>query len=198
MSSLPESQNTKTFSRCRVGGWIVAWPFPLAVLLLWYLAALHEWVPPQILPSPQAVGLTLWELMKTGELVANLYIGMIRVFSGFAVGMTIGLALGTGMGLSPRFKDYVFPLFKAVSHVPVIAWIPLLMLLVGIDETLMLVVIANATLVPAARGTNSSLATAPGVEISTISDLKGRKVSVLKGTAFQRPFDKLLANGQAG
>ena len=168
------------------------------MLLLWYLAALHEWVPPQILPSPQAVGLTLWELMKTGELVANLYIGMIRVFSGFAVGMTIGLALGTGMGLSPRFKDYVFPLFKAVSHVPVIAWIPLLMLLVGIDETLMLVVIANATLVPAARGTNSYLATAPGVEISTISDLKGRKVSVLKGAAFQRPFDKLLANGQAG
>ena len=49
-------------------------------------------------------------------------------------------------------------------------------------------------LMPAARGTNSYLATAPGVEISTISDLKGRRVSVLKGTAFQRPFDKLLAS----
>ena len=165
MSSLPESQNTKTFSRCRVGGWIVAWPFPLAVLLLWYLAALHEWVPPQILPSPQAVGLTLWELMKTGELVTNLFISMIRVFSGFAIGMTIGLALGTSMGLSPRFKDYVFPLFKAVSYVPVIAWIPLLMLLVGIDETLKFVVIAKATLVPITLNTYQGIKGVPNIYI---------------------------------
>lgn len=43
------------------------------------------------------------------------------------------------------------------------------------------------------RGTNSYLATAPGVDIRTVADLKGRKVSVLKGTAYQRPFDNLLA-----
>ncbi len=43
------------------------------------------------------------------------------------------------------------------------------------------------------RGSNSYLAVAPGSDIKTFADLKGRKVSVLKGTAYQRPFDALLA-----
>lgn len=44
------------------------------------------------------------------------------------------------------------------------------------------------------RGSNSYLAIAPGSDIKTVADLKGRKVSVLKGTAYQRPFDALLAD----
>ena len=44
------------------------------------------------------------------------------------------------------------------------------------------------------RGSNSYLAVPPGSDIKTIADLKGRKVSVLKGTAYQRPFDALLAD----
>lgn len=43
------------------------------------------------------------------------------------------------------------------------------------------------------RGTDSYLATAPGSAIRTVADLKDKKVSVLKGTAYQRPFDNLLA-----
>eukprot|EP01036_Dinobryon_divergens_P009770 gene9770-13072_t len=43
------------------------------------------------------------------------------------------------------------------------------------------------------RGSNSYLATAPGVNIKTVADLKGKKVTVLKGTAYQRTFDNLLA-----
>lgn len=43
------------------------------------------------------------------------------------------------------------------------------------------------------RGSNSYLATAPGVDIKNLADLKGKKISVLKGTAYQRPFDNLLA-----
>lgn len=49
-------------------------------------------------------------------------------------------------------------------------------------------------LVPTGRGTNSYLATAPGADIKSVLDLKGRKVSVLKGTAYQRPFYNLLAS----
>lgn len=43
------------------------------------------------------------------------------------------------------------------------------------------------------RGSHSYLAVAPGSTIRSIADLKGRKVAVLKGTAYQRPLDQLLA-----
>jgi len=51
---------------------------------------------------------------------------------------------------------------------------------------------------PTGRGSNSYLATAPGVKITSVAELKGRKVSVLKGTAYQRPFDNLLASAGLG
>lgn len=47
-------------------------------------------------------------------------------------------------------------------------------------------------LLPTGRGSNSYLATAPGSNIRSVADLKGKRVSVLKGTAYQRPFDNLL------
>lgn len=53
-------------------------------------------------------------------------------------------------------------------------------------------------LFPSGRDSNSYLATAPGVEIKTWADLKGKKVAVLKGTAYQRPFDNLLASAGLG
>jgi len=44
------------------------------------------------------------------------------------------------------------------------------------------------------RESASYLAVASGVTVKSFADLKGRKVAVLKGTAYQRPFDALLAN----
>jgi len=47
-------------------------------------------------------------------------------------------------------------------------------------------------IVATGRGSNSYLAAAPGSGVRSFADLKGRKVAVLKGTAYQRPFDRLL------
>ena len=123
-----------------LGNTLLAWPVPLVLLALWYLAARYEWVPPQVLPAPDAVLQTLDELYRSGELWSNLQVSALRVLGGFAVGLFGGLALGAAMGLSPRFRDYVYPTFKAFSQVPVLGWLPLLMLLVGIDEALKLAV----------------------------------------------------------
>lgn len=49
-------------------------------------------------------------------------------------------------------------------------------------------------IVTTTRFSNSYLAAAPGSGIQSFADLKGRKVAVLKGTAYQRPFDQLLAD----
>ncbi len=42
------------------------------------------------------------------------------------------------------------------------------------------------------RGANSYLATALGSNIQSFKDLKGKRVAVLRGTAYQLPFDRLL------
>jgi len=141
--------------------WLLAWPVPLTLLLVWYVASRYEWIPPQVLPSPEAVARTLADLWQSGELQANLAISALRVAGGFAVGLAGGLALGAAMGLSPTFRDYVYPTFKAFSQVPVLGWLPLLMLLVGIDEALKIILIAKAALVPIALNTYKGIGNVP-------------------------------------
>ncbi|KWR81294.1 ABC transporter permease [Cupriavidus sp. IDO] len=141
--------------------WLLAWPVPLTLLLVWYVASRHEWIPPQVLPSPEAVARTLADLWQSGELQANLTISALRVAGGFAVGLAGGIALGAAMGLSPTFRDYVYPTFKAFSQVPVLGWLPLLMLLVGIDEALKIILIAKAALVPIALNTYKGIGNVP-------------------------------------
>jgi sulfonate transport system permease protein len=126
---------------------------PLLLLGLWTLSSHYQWIALQVLPPPAQVWDTLLELTRSGELLANLQISALRVLYGFAIGASVGLALGVGLGLSPSFNAYVFPLFKAISQVPVIGWLPLLMLLVGIDEALKFLLIAKAALVPVAVNT---------------------------------------------
>ena len=140
---------------------LLAWPVPLAVLLLWWIAARFEWIAPQVLPSPEAVALTLRDSLVSGELWAHLQISLLRVLAGFGAGLVGGLLLGVAMGLSPTFKDCVYPLFKAFSQVPVLGWLPLLMLLVGIDEALKIILIGKAALVPIALNTYKGIQSVP-------------------------------------
>lgn len=128
--------------------WLWAWAVPLALLATWQLASTRGWVPDQVLPAPHTVLNTFSDLLGSGELWAHLNISLVRVFAGFSIGLFGGLMLGIAMGLSPLLRDYVYPLFKAFSQVPTIGWLPFLMLLVGIDESLKYLLIAKATLVP--------------------------------------------------
>jgi len=157
---------------------LLSWPFPLALLALWALAARYEWIAPQVLPAPQVVAHTFADLARSGELFDHLKISLIRVFAGFALGCAAGLTLGVAMGLSRVFKDYVYPLFRAVSQVPVLGWLPLLMLLLGIDETLKVVLIAKAALVPIAMNTYKGLENVPAqyVEVAQVFGLSRRQL----------------------
>jgi sulfonate transport system permease protein len=126
---------------------------PVALLLVWRVACKHEWVPPQLLPAPDMVRDTLVDEVRTGDLWANVRVSVERVLVGFTVGSAAGLVLGAAMGLSRRLEEYVYPLFNALSQVPVLAWVPLAMLFLGIGESLKFVFIAFAAFLPVAVNT---------------------------------------------
>lgn len=147
--------------RAAVGDRALALLLPLALLALWALAAERVWIAPQVLPPPAAVWAALQEAVASGELWPNLLVSLQRVAGGFALGLAGGLLLGVVMGLSPTTKDYLYPLFKAFSQVPVLGWLPLLMLLVGIDEALKIILISKAALVPVALNTLKGIESVP-------------------------------------
>jgi sulfonate transport system permease protein len=151
-------------------GRLLALLVPALIGLLWWHSAEREWIAPQVLPHPVDVGRALQEAFVSGALWDNLRISAWRALGGFAVGAGLGLMLGVAMGLSPTAKDYLYPLFKAFAQVPVIGWLPLLMLLVGIDEALKIILVAKAAAVPVAINTLKGIEGVPSrwVEVARV------------------------------
>lgn len=139
----------------------VGWLFPLALLALWRTVSAHEWVAPQILPAPGLVAQTLAEQLQSGELLTHVAISLERIALGFALGALGGVLVGVAMGLSHEVEDYLGPLFKGLSQVPVLGFIPLAMMVFGIGEALKIVIIAQASLVPVALSTLKGIRSVP-------------------------------------
>lgn len=123
---------------------------PALIFVLWLTAVQRHWLPEQILPAPSLVWESLVEVVKSGELLGHVKASASRVAWSLLIGGSIGLLLGFAMGLSSSVRAYLFPTFDVISQFPVLGWIPLLIIFVGIDEGLKITAISLAVVVPIA------------------------------------------------
>ena len=155
----------------------ISFIIPTALILLWISASHYRWIPPQILPAPSIVFATLGELFADGTIYEHTLISFSRVLLGVLIGGGIGLLLGFSMGLSRHINDIVGPTFRALALVPKLGWIPLLILLVGLDEALKITSIAIGAAVPVALNTLQSIRNIPNryLETAQVLGLSGYK-----------------------
>jgi sulfonate transport system permease protein len=107
---------------------------PILVLVAWQWAVSKELFSELLLIPPVTLLNTLVDLARTGDLTINIIASIKRVAVGFLIGGSIGLIFGVVMGLSPFMDRLIGPLVKACKHVPLFAWMPLIILLFGIGE----------------------------------------------------------------
>ncbi|WP_248360013.1 ABC transporter permease [Anaeromyxobacter oryzae] len=153
---------------------------PAMLLGLWQLSADREWVSTLVLPPPAVVLETFRGLWADGTILANLHVSAVRVAKGFAIGTASGLLVGGTLGLSTTFRAYVRPTFMSMYQVNVLAWIPLLILVFGIDEPLKTAVITWSTALPVTINTMQGIAGIPckWFELARVSQLgRGEVVS---------------------
>ena len=131
--------------------WLRHWRglvLPLAVLVLLEALVRLDWIPAHQLPAPSQVGQTLWWLAAGGELWGHIGVSLARVAAGFAIGAALAVLIGAWVGLSRRAESYLEPTFQALRAIPSLAWVPLLLLWLGIDETPKVVLIALGAFFP--------------------------------------------------
>jgi sulfonate transport system permease protein len=121
---------------------------PLVILIVWWLATRNDAHPSPILPTPEKVYASLLSLLNEGKIAANLQQSLAKVVKGFLVGIVAGFILGTLMGLSRTVEKLFGPLFNAVRQVPILGWIPLLILWFGQTELAKVIFIALGALYP--------------------------------------------------
>lgn len=167
-----------------LSGRALGWLLPLLLLAAWTLSSTRGWVAPQILPPPGRVAATLVEKLSSGELLTNLSISLLRVFVGFAIGGVLGGVLGVAMGLSRTVEEYLYPSFKAVSQVPVLAFLPLAMLLLGIGEPLKFAIIAQASVLPVALNVLSGIRAVPPAYVEVARAFEFTRPQLLRRVIF--------------
>jgi len=126
---------------------------PVALLGLWQLACLSGLFPPQVLVPPSEVARTLASLAASGELERHVGESMFRLAVGFLIGAAAGLAFGATIALSRLAEAALSPLFFALWQVPVIAFVPMLVIFLGIDEPFKIAVVVLASFFPVALAT---------------------------------------------
>jgi sulfonate transport system permease protein len=131
---------------------------PAAILVAWQLAASAGIYSAAQLPPPGEVLSALGELLQRGELWHHLAISTQRVLIGFAAGSALGLALGGLVGLSRAASAVVSPTVQAIRAVPSLAWVPLLLLWLGIGETPKIVLVAIGAFFPVYTTVSAALA----------------------------------------
>lgn len=118
----------------RVGQLGLGLLLPLALLGTWDVAVRTGAVSSSVLPGPGAVWTAMGDLAADGTLERNTAISVQRVLLGFALGSLLAVAIGLLTGLSRLADALVSPTLAAVRAVPSLAWVPLLILWVGISE----------------------------------------------------------------
>ncbi len=143
------------------GGIALPLVFPGLLLLLWWMASMWAWIPENILPRPITVVHTFGDLLSGGDLATNLGASLRRVAEGSALGVTLGLALGVALGFSPLVESWIGPSFRMIAQIPSIALIPLLMMVLGIDDRLKLFIMVKACVIPLAFTTADGIRNIP-------------------------------------
>lgn len=146
---------------------------PIVILVAWYCYTTFTDVPNSLLPKIQKVIETFNEMVSSGQLQEDLSVSIIRVIKGFLVSGLLGIVLGALMGMSKKLNSLLLPTITTIRQIPVIAWIPLIILWVGIGEASKVVIIVIAATFPVLVNTLSGFASTPSgyVEVAKLYKL---------------------------
>ena len=79
-------------------------------------AVVKEWLN----PNP-VYGLSIY----TPEYYQHIGVSIWRVTQAFLLATVLGVSVGLLLGWSKQFKEYVFPVFETLRPIPILAWVPL-------------------------------------------------------------------------
>lgn len=105
------------------------------LLLVWTVVSATELADPMFLPGPDSVLGALAEQAANGELWADIGVSSFRILMGFAIATVMAVPIGTLMGVSAPAEAALEPLMDFIRYMPVVAFVPLTIVWVGIDES---------------------------------------------------------------
>jgi ABC-type nitrate/sulfonate/bicarbonate transport system permease component len=149
-SSLQGSEvTTMALTVYRIATWLKS-PRPylmligFAFVLAFWMLSVEVWKLPRFvdMPGPTEVftewfsedpyyGLSIY----TPEYYKHIGISLRRIAFAFFLATGLGVPLGLFLGWSKTFREFIFPLFEVLRPIPVLAWVPLAIIIFSGSET---------------------------------------------------------------
>ena len=120
------------------GGVIFSFVF---VLFIWILLTFLHLVESTFLPTPWQVAGAFFDNLSTKLYWEHIGISVYRVFMGFFWACMIGIPLGILAGTFRIAESLIIPMTEFIRYMPAAAFIPLIMVWVGIGESAKILVI---------------------------------------------------------
>lgn len=120
---------------------IVSLIIPFVLIVLWQIAANGGKINIQLFPSPLKIWQAFIKSVENGKLQANIIISLKRVLVGYLYGAVSGIVVGVFLGLFKKAYRLCSFLLEVLRPIPIIAWVPVLIMLLGIGEISKIIVI---------------------------------------------------------
>jgi ABC-type nitrate/sulfonate/bicarbonate transport system permease component len=146
-----------------------------------------------ITPPPQEILTTLAEGVSDGTLLSAIAASLARVLTGYVLGCTAAIALGVLMGWFRTFEYLVDPIVEAVRPIPPLAYIPLVIIWVGIDERSRILVIFLAAFLTCIVNTITGIKQVPRVFVEAAQTLGAGQVRLFLTIAIPSALPYIFA-----
>ncbi|MGQ4273881.1 ABC transporter permease [Terrihabitans sp. B22-R8] len=148
LAGSPLQSVSARFGRLIRGRSFIGLILPLGILVLWQVATSFQWIAPVFLPTPLATVKAFWTMLTVQDLKKDFLESIFIVGQAFIYGSVAAVGLGIAAGLSRRVEQFFGPTFDTIRHIPGIAWLPLIVLWLGIGAPAKVLVIAKSVFFP--------------------------------------------------
>jgi len=154
------------------------------LLALWFAATNLGWIKPLFLPSPQAVFQQFYEYL-TGQandkpLWQHFSASLLRVTVAFWLAFMIAVPLGIAMGMSRIARGIFDPPIEFYRPLPPLAYLPLIIIWFGIDETPKILLIFLSCFAPLALAARSGMRSAAQEQINAAYSMGASYFQVIR------------------
>ena len=140
------------------------------LLVVWQLSALYAVKTPTW--PPVTLVLQAWlENLMDGTLIGHLLATLWRQMLGYALAAVLGIAMGLAMGYFRPLYNLFEPLVEVLRPIPGPAYLPILVLFVGIGHEMKVVLILLASFFPILLNTYSGVRAIDRVQFDTARTL---------------------------
>jgi taurine transport system permease protein len=143
----------------------------VTLLALWWIATHFGWIKPLFLPSPEMTLRALNDAIHghtEGQtlLLDHVLASLMRVFAAFFLAVVTAVPIGIAMGTSRWARGIADPLIEFYRPLPPLAYLPLIVIWLGIGEGAKITLIYLACFAPLAMAAKAGVRSVPLEQIN--------------------------------